>query len=261
MTEFAINVFRLVSQRGYAVPSLNVTYIERGTGLEWRMTCGGTRAYLVRFGDSLERTWDTQSADSHFMIRRITSSLLLGGAGLFQAESMGRLLFRGVEGSVTWDSHLDRPDPLSSAESDEITDMIYDWCITLCKHDSLRRAADDAHLALTFPHEAIVFVYRGLEWLKMSQKLAWKDLASDLGVSVKHLRDFKKMANIQTGARHATKSGSKMRANAENYGTWVCALLDAINAARVRLEPTFHKMSPQQVANAIMRAMPVVPFP
>jgi hypothetical protein len=140
-------------------------------------------------------------------------------------------------------------------------DRVYDWLIALCKHHPLRRAADDAHLALTYPHEALVFVYRGLEWLKMSQQLEWEELASDVGVPMKHLGKLKKTANYESGVRHATSSGSKMRASADNYGTWVCALVDAINAARARLEPAFEKMSAQEVSKAILRAMPVVPYP
>ncbi|GAG97761.1 unnamed protein product, partial [marine sediment metagenome] len=136
---------------------------------------------LVRFGNSIEDCQVEQAADSHFMIRRITSSLLIGGAGLFQAEAMGRILFKGVEGSVTWDSQLDRPDPLCKAPSDEIIDSVHDWCSAICQNDPLRRAVDDAHMALTYPYEALVFVYRGLEWLKMSQKIGWKDLANDYG--------------------------------------------------------------------------------
>ena len=180
MTDFAINVFRLVNLRGYSVPSLNIDYIEIGTGAKWRMTCGGSRAYLVRFGASLEHSFNDQSADSHFMVSRITSSLLLGGAGLFQAEAMGRLLFEGIEGKVVWHSHLDLCDPMSKEQSDGITDSVYDWCRALCQHTILRRAADDAHLALTYPHEALVFVYRGLEWLKLGLKVTWKDFRINL---------------------------------------------------------------------------------
>ncbi|MCX5638865.1 MAG: hypothetical protein NTX52_14405, partial [Planctomycetota bacterium] len=68
------------------------------------------------------------------------------------------------------------------------------------------------------------------------------------------MRELKKTANHQTGVRHATPDGSKMRADPENYGTWVCALLDAINAARCRLDKQFHRMSPEQVSNAVMMA-------
>jgi hypothetical protein len=261
MTDFAVSVFKLVNQRGYTVPPLNITYIESNTGYEWRMTCGGTRAYLVRFGDSLNDSLSEQAADSHFMVRRITGSLLIGGVGLFQPEAMGRVLFKGVQGYVTWDTHLDKPDPTGNRQSDEIMDRVYDWCTVICQDHPLRRAVDDAHLSLTYPHDALVFVYRGLEWLKMSQKLEWEELANDMGVPMKHLRELKKMANQDTGVRHATHNGAKMRANPENYGTWVCALLDAINAARARLDPHFQRMNAEQVSSAVMRAMPVVPYP
>lgn len=261
MTDFAINVFRLVNSRGYSVPALNISYIEIDTGAEWRMTCGGSRAYLVRFGASLDHSFNAQSADSHFMVRRITSSLLLGGVGLFQAEAMGRLLFEGIEGTVTWHSHLNLCDFMSEEQSDDIVDSVYDWCQVLCQHTVLRRAADDAHLALTYPHEALVFVYRGLEWLKLGLKITWKDLASDIGVSVNQIKKLKKTANIGTGVRHATPDGHKMRADAENYGTWVCGLVDAINASRARLDHSYQPMSSEQVGSAIMRAMPIVPFP
>ena len=177
MSDFAINVFRLSNQRGYTVPRLNIDYIEHGTGLEWRMTCGGTRAYLVRFGKSLDGDIDEQAADSHFMIRRITSSLLIGGAGLFQVESVGRLIFRGIEGYVTWTSHLDQPDPLSNEKSSDTVESIYGWCRVLCENHILRRATDDAHNALSYPHEAFVFVYRGMEWLKKGLRIRWEDIA------------------------------------------------------------------------------------
>lgn len=261
MSDFVINVFRLMNQRGYSVPSLNIGYIEKETGLEWQMTCGGTRAYLVRFGDSLIEDIREHAADSHFMVRRITSSLLLGGAGLFEAESMGRLLFKNVEGTVTWNSYFDKPDPLESDESSAIVDKIHDWCRVLCQHDILRRAADDLHIALTHPHEAFVFIYRGLEWLKTGQNIRWEDIAADLGAPKNHIRELKKMVNYQTGVRHATKTGSKLRADIHNYGTWAAGLADAINAARARLDPGYTRPTSTEVAEVVMKAVPVVPYP
>lgn len=261
MTDFAISVFRLSCSRGYSVPEMNIGYLEKDTGVQWHITCGGTRAYLVRSGNKLDENIDTQAADSHFMIRRVTSSLLLGGVGLFQAEAMGRLLFRNVVGMVTWDSHLDRPDPLAKEGPSDAVEMVYGWCGALCQHNILRRAADDAHIALTHPHEALVYVYRGLEWLKEGQGIEWEQIAIDTGVAYKDIRELKKTANHQTGVRHATKDGVKMRAVFENYSTWVCGLFDAINAARARLETGFTPMDPKKVAEAVMRAVPVIPYP
>jgi hypothetical protein len=204
---------------------------------------------------------DAESADSHFMASRVTGSLLMAGAGLFQPEAMGRLFFKGVEGAVTWTSHLDVAGRSCDKEPCELVEKVYDWYKAICEHDQLRRAVDDAHLALSHPHEALIFVYRGLEWLKLGQGIEWAQLADDMGVPEGELRELKKTANYETGVRHATSSGSKMRALAENYGTWVCGLVDAINAARLRLDPAFKKMSAEDVSNAVLRAMPVVPFP
>jgi hypothetical protein len=261
MTDFAISIFRLFNAKGYSIPQMNIGYIERETGLEWRITCGGSRAYLVRFGNQLEDNLDEQAADSHFMIRRVTSSLLLSGLGLFQAEAMGRLIFKNVCGKVTWDSHLDGPDPFKKDDSYEEVKKVYDWFGALCKNNILRRAADDAHIALTHPHEALIYVYRGLEWLKEGLVIGWEVIAKDIGVSNNDIRQLKKNANRGTGVRHATKNGKKLRASFENYTTWVCGLIDAINAARKRLDSEFKEMTPKEVGDAVMKATPLLPYP
>ncbi len=261
MTDFAVSVFRLTNQRGYSVPPLNIGYLEESTGLEWRLTCGGSRAYAVRFGLKLDEDPNLQAEDSHFMVRRITSALLVAGAGLFQAEAVGRIFFKKIEGDVTWTVHLDQPDPLLKVETSSIEGRYYDWIRAICKHNILRRAIDDAHLALTHPHEALLFVYRGLEWLKVGQSVEWDDIADDIGVPADDLRELKKTANYETGVRHASKTGGKLRASVENYGTWVAGLFHAINAARARVEKDFEPMTTEQITDAVMRAVPVVPYP
>jgi hypothetical protein len=70
----------------------------------------------------------------------------------------------------------------------------------------------------------------------------------------------KKTANIDTGTRHATKTGLKLRADPFNYGNWVVALFEAVNAAREKLEPGFKRMVEQSVGEAVARAAPYVPF-
>ena len=90
--------------------------------------------------------------------------------------------------------------------------------------------------------------------------MTWDDLAKDVGVSVNEIRDLKKTANVDTGVRHAAKTGIKMRASPDNYGSWVCGLLDAINTARARMEPGFVKMTAEQVGQAGARAIPAVPY-
>ena len=144
------------------------------------------------------------------------------------------------------------------AEKD--TDVLYGWIQALCLHTYLRRAAEDGYNALLNPHEALVFVYRGMEWLVEGMGFTWEDIATELGVSKNDIRDLKKTANFETGVRHASKSGMKLRANPENYGTWVAGLFDIINAARVRIEPSYVSVAGEKGAEMISRAIPHVPF-
>jgi len=140
------------------------------------------------------------------------------------------------------------------------TSAVYDWLNALVQHTMLRRAAADAHFALTHPSEAGTFVYRGFEWLVVGEGRSWDDLASDIGVSISEVREFKKLVNVDYGVRHASRSGQKLRADVHNYGTWVCALIDAINATRARLEPGYKVADPTTVAQSVMLAMPVIPY-
>ena len=210
MADFVISVFNLRNARGDFVPLLNIEYVEKGTGLSWVVSCGGTRAYAIRHAEKLkEDNLEVQAADSHFMMRRVESGLLLGGVGLFQAVATGRLLFRNVQGEVRWTTHLDWPDLIAEKVSKADPAATDDWVSALCRHTVLRRAADDAHLALSYPHEALIFVCRGFEWLVVGMNLSWDDLAKDVGVSVKEIRDLKKTANVDTGIRHAAKAASR----------------------------------------------------
>lgn len=258
--DIAISVFKLSNRRGLFVPGVNIQYAERDSNIVWNLVCGGTRAYTVRFGSPLLDDPAEQSADSHFMVRRVTSSLVLGGAGLFQPEACGRLFLRNIRGDVSWDGYLDWPDLPTEEVSRASSDRVHDWCKALCNHAVLRRAADDVHAALSNPHEALIYVYRGLEWLVEGLSIRWEELAKDLGAPVKELRDLKKTANVDTGVRHATKPGIKMRADTKNYYSWICALVDGINGARARLEPGFEPMKPKEVATAVGQALPMVPY-
>lgn len=140
--------------RGYSLPSFNFGYIEKDTGTEWRLTCGGTRAYMVRHATPLNRDMDDQAADSHFMIRRVTAALLMSGFGLFQAESAGRVLFTDVWGDeVHWTPQFDHTHPELGRMAEEETAVLYGWIQAICVHTYLRRAAEDAHTALLNPHE------------------------------------------------------------------------------------------------------------
>jgi hypothetical protein len=258
MTDIAISVFGVSNHRAYLLPGLNIQYREH-QGPEWTVATGGTRAYVVRFGRRLRDDEDEQAADSHFMVRRLTSSLLLGGAGLFQAKVSGRLFIRNVEGEISWTSYFDWPAPSDQPSLDTVN-RINDWFGAFSRHATLRRAADDAHLALSNPPEALLFCYRGLEWLVLGRKLSWDELADEIGVPPASLRDLKKAANVDLGARHATPTGIKARADLGTLGSCVALLFDAINTSREQLEPEFKAMSPADSAAAILRCLSPFPY-
>ena len=259
--DFCISVFRLTNRRGYALPAFNFGYTEKDTGTEWRLTCGGTRAYMVRHATPLNRDMDEQAADSHFMVRRVTAALMMSGFGLVQAESVGRVLFTDVWGeTVNWTPHFDHPHPELGRMAEADTDVLYGWIKTLCIHTPLRRAAEDAHTALLNPHEALGFVYRGFEWLVEGMGFSWEDIAKELGGTKADIRELKKTANVETGVRHASKSGMKLRAIPENYGTWVAGLFDLINIARARVEPGYVSLAGKEGGKILAQAIPHVPF-
>jgi hypothetical protein len=261
MNDLVASVFRLTNARFFMAPKVEFDYDEPKTGVRWHITAGGSRAYMLRFGKGLaakdRETVGEQNIDSHLMMSRVQSALLLGGKGLFQAEAAGRIFLESVQDKPSWFTQVNLP----SAKADVAPPAFYDWLGALTRHTMLRRAAADAHFALSHPHEAGAFVYRGLEWLVVGEGRTWDDLASDIGVSKADVRDFKKLANVDYGVRHASRSGIKLRADLENYGTWVCALIDAINATRFRLEPGYKAADPIAVAEAVVIAMPVEPYP
>jgi hypothetical protein len=258
MSELATTIFRLSSRRLTIAPNVSFQYHESDTGVEWHISAGGSRAYFLRAGvasvegDAIGK----QNEHSYFMASRLLSALLLGGHGLFQAEAVGRIFFAGLEGEPSWHTQLN----FSATDPPVASPDLYDWIGAFSRHPILRRAANDAHAALSNPAEAGMFVYRGLEWLLVGEGRSWNDLAADVGVSKKDIKGFKKLVNVDYGVRHASKSGQKLKADVLNHGTWVAGLIDAINATRGRLEKGYAAAEPGVVAAAVMAAMPVEPF-
>jgi hypothetical protein len=70
-----------------------------------------------------------------------------------------------------------------------------------------------------------------------------------------------KFANVETGARHGSISGSKIRADTETYSTWMRGLVDGINYARSKVEQGFVLMTPKEVATAMTIAVRLNPYP
>jgi hypothetical protein len=166
-------------------------------------------------------------------------------------------LFTEIESKIRWTAQLDRKEATVPTVSKEIEAAVLDWYSALCQYTPLRRAADDAHLALSHPFETHLFVYRGLEWLKEGLGVSWEQIASDVGAPLKDLLEYKKMANYETGVRHASKSGQKLRADAEGNAIAVCNLLDAMWAARKRLEPGWNATPPKVRFEAVKVAAPI----
>lgn len=260
MGDLVASVFQLHNNKGLFAPKADFDYQERNSTVRWHISSGGTRAYMMRFGvDIARRDFENigeQNADSHFMLTRVQSAYLLAGDGLFAAESVGRIFFAKIQEQPDWYTQTD----FITATPPEATQRFYGWLGAFTSHVMLRRAAYDAFLALSNPHESGAFVYRGFEWLVVGEGRNWDDLAADLGVSKSSIRNFKKMTNVDYGVRHASKSGKKLRADWENYGTWVCSLIDAINATRARLDASYLPEDPSAVAEGVMKAMPISVF-
>ena len=260
MTDLVVSVFQLTNARYKMVPKLSFRYVERDTGAQWDISAGGSRAYTLRLGKNIAaeepNSINNQNADSTFMVNRVQYALLLSGYGLFDTRAVGRVFLKSVQEETDWFAQLNLP----TSKAKEASDDFYDWLKTLCGNTMLRRAAADAHAALSHPHEAGIYVYRGLEWLVTSEGRSWEDLAADLGMSRSQVRDFKKLVNVDYGVRHASRSGAKLRADAENAAIWVCALIDAINATRARIEPGYKVAASEAVAEAVLAAFPPDPY-
>ena len=260
MGDFCLSIFRLSNRRGFFVPKLDLGYAEKDTDIAWHINGGGARVYLARTGSKLVDDLDEQSADSHFMMKRIVCSLLLARVGLFQPEACGRFFMRNIEGDLSWTTELDWPDPVPDTGDPAAIARFHDWFTALTMHTALRRAAEDTHLALTHPHEALVYVYRGFEWLVVGLGIGWDDLSTMIDVPPAELRNLKKQANVDTGVRHANRDGMKVRADIYVSGTWVCCLIDAINGVRGNLEQGFTKMNSKEVAEAVGRSVTSTPY-
>jgi hypothetical protein len=254
----------MTNRLGYFVPRFNVRFDEADTGKVWFISGGGTRCYIARIESHKSVDIFEQAADSHFMMNRIVGSLLISGAGLFVPEIKGRLVFRGID-QLDWDSQIE----MEIGWSEEVKrvhdafsqENLRGWLIAIFTHRFLRRAVDDLVLALKDPTEAFVFIYRGFEWLEQGLNISKSELAEALGVRLNDLKQLGRLANTETGVRHATTAGVKMRADVETYSTWAAGLIDAVNFGRAKLEPGFSPMKPDEIANVLKVAIRLEPYP
>ena len=99
------------------------------------------------------------------------SSLLISRAGLFNPIPRGRVIFKSITG-IDWAAQpfmeLTYSDEVKRIHSGFNEDYFTGWFKTLCENTFLRRAVDDAVLALRNPTEAFLYIYRGIpvagEW-------------------------------------------------------------------------------------------------
>jgi len=263
MPDIVASLFKLENERGYFVPKIAIQYMEKDTGAQWTINCGGTRAYFIKFGSDLIKDFDDQSADSHFMANRIVTALFLSAYGLFRPISMGRLIIENFSSSeIKVSTHLDIWRNFDKEEvKNEVNSEFSDWYGFICQNTLFRRAADDAYAALSNPIEADFFLYRGMEWLLKAANIGWSELANDIGVPFNDLKKFKRQVNDELGQRHGIKSGRKRRANSNDYGSMVADFIHGLGNVRKRIDQNFAGLSPERAAQIVMKALPLVPYP
>ena len=262
---FVCSVFELTSKAGYFAPGFNIRYDEKDTDNSIFIKGGGTRVYMSRVGSNLDQSADSQAADSHFMMDRVISGLLISGAGLFWATPKGRIFVEAPVETLRWDSQVDL-EPYYSERVRAVHDAFDEhefglWFQFICENTPIRRAVYDAVQAMKNPVEAFVYIYRGFEWLKKGLGLSWKEIASDVGVTTKQIKEVGQIANDESGVRHASKSGVKQRASLETYSTWIAGLIDAIESARARVDKNYTASDPKRIAEKLKVAVQYDPYP
>ena len=262
---FVCSVFEITSKAGYFAPGFNIRYDEKDTDNSTFITGGGTRVYVSRVGSNLDQSADSQAADSHFMMDRVISGLLISGAGLFWATPKGRIFVEAPVETLRWDSQVDL-EPYYSERVRAVHDAFDEhefgsWFQFICENTPIRRAVYDAVQAMKNPVEAFVYIYRGFEWIKKGLGLSWNEIASDVGVTTKQIKEVGQIANDETGVRHASKSGVKQRASLETYGTWIAGLIDAIESARARVDKNYTASDPKRIAEKLKVAVQYDPYP
>jgi hypothetical protein len=100
-----VTIFEMENRLGYYVPRINFHFEEADTGISWLINAGGTRCYVARGGRFKTLDWEDQAADSHFMVGRVVSALIMASAGLFTPDVKGRLIFHDVE-HQEWQSQV-----------------------------------------------------------------------------------------------------------------------------------------------------------
>lgn len=237
MVDIDLFTYRHMQVRG-AVPPIQFDYLEKDTGNYWRIWCTGDLLYLYRIGEKLSSRNDAaRRMDADLMVRRLECSLLLAKAGWFQFTCISRWKLSKLMTTKASTVVCGLIGAMSKDPSE-----IFDWFQAFSKYSLLRRAADDAYNALTIPSEAILFMYRGFEWLKKCLGVQWKEIGEAVNIPQENVNYLKKTANDpDLAARHASKSGLKVHFEQGVCTGWICGLLHGIVHARCKLDEPFAK--------------------
>ena len=261
MSYLVVSLFNIKNGYGYLIPKIKINYIEKDTGCEWVINCGGTRGYFFRTGEQIGEDLTEQAVDSHFMVNRITTSLFLGGCGLFKAEAQGRIVFKNIETDrLKFSSHLNLANVTDQNDDKNMIHEIGDWYKFICQNIFFRRAADDAYHSLLNPIEADFYIYRGMEWLLRGCNIGWRELADDIGITFEEMKKFKKQVNVEFGQRHGIGTGKKKRAILKNCTSLVADFLFGFCNARKRIDKSFLGYTPEKTARIVERSIPVNPY-
>jgi predicted peroxiredoxin len=217
-------------------PSIQFDYMEKDTGNYWRIWSAIDTICLYRMGAELSKRDNAlRNMEADLMVRRLECAFLLAQKGIFQFRFTSGWRFNDLDFR---DTSTVTP-TLKSGTSKEI-DEIIDWFNALSTQTLIRRAAEDAYMALIINREELFFIYRGFEWLKKAMKVSWDKLSETIDIPRESINSLKKIANNpEEAARHAAESGLKVYLDEEVLPDWVGGLLHGIVHARSKIDPDF----------------------
>ena len=100
-----------------------------------------------------------------------------------------------------------------------------------------------------------------MEWLLKAGNIGWRELAEDIGISYKQIKEFKRMANVDLGQRHGIENARKLRSQALRCGMFVADFVYGICKVRKRVDNHYEVPSPKDVSKIVGKSLPIVSYP